>query len=81
MPEHTVRAPMPGVFYRRPAPDKPPFAEIGATVTEDQTIGIIEIMKQFAEVKAGAGGQVTAFAAENETLLGPGDPVATIEMS
>lgn len=79
MTEHTVRSPMPGVFYRRPAPDQPPFAEIGASVTAGQTIGIIEIMKQFAEVKAGTAGTVTAFVAENEALLGPGDPVATIE--
>ncbi|MEU5096519.1 acetyl-CoA carboxylase [Streptomyces sp. NPDC020996] len=79
MAEHTVRSPMPGVFYRCPAPGQPPFAEVGATVTADQTIGIIEIMKQFAEVKAGAVGTVTAFIAENDGLLGPGDPVATIE--
>ncbi|MER6628056.1 acetyl-CoA carboxylase [Streptomyces sp. NPDC000987] len=79
MSEHTVRSPMPGVFYRCPAPGRPPFAEIGATVTADQTIGIIEVMKQFAEVKAGAPGKVTAFIAENDALLGPGDPVATIE--
>lgn len=79
MAEHTVRSPMPGVFYRRPAPDQPPFAEVGAPVTADQTIGIIEVMKQFAEVKAGAAGTVVAFIAENEALLGPGDPVAAIE--
>lgn len=79
MTEHTVRSPMPGVFYRCPAPGRPPFAEAGASVTADQTIGIIEVMKQFAEVKAGAAGTVITFLAENEALLGPGDPVATIE--
>jgi acetyl-CoA carboxylase biotin carboxyl carrier protein len=79
MAEHTVRSPLPGVFYRAPAPGQPPFVEIGAAVSADQTIGVVEIMKQFSEVKAGAAGHVTAFVAENEGVLGPGDPIATIE--
>lgn len=79
MPEHVVRSPLPGVFYRRPSPEEDPFVEEGATVTADQTIGLVEVMKQFAEVKAGADGVLTSFAVENEGMLGPGDDVATIE--
>lgn len=79
MAEHTVRSPLPGVFYRQPAPGQPPFVEDGGTVTPDQTIGVVEIMKQFSEVKAGVAGRVTGFFAENEGVLGPGDPIATIE--
>jgi biotin carboxyl carrier protein len=48
-------------------------------VTADQTIGLVEIMKQFAEVKAGADGSLTAFAVDNEAAVGPGDPIATID--
>src|ERR671927_253817 len=55
MAEHTVLSPLPGIFYRSPAPTEPPFVEIGAAVTADQTIGLVEIMKQFAEVKAEVG--------------------------
>lgn len=79
MGEHLVQSPLPGIFYRRPAPDQPVFAEEGDTVAADQTIGLVEVMKQFAEVKAGAAGRLTTFAAENEALLGPGDLIATIE--
>ncbi|MCW2705126.1 MAG: accB [Blastococcus sp.] len=79
MAEHTVRSPLPGVFYRSPSPAEPPFVEIGAPVTADQTIGLVEIMKQFAEVKAGADGSLTAFAVDNEAAVGPGDPIATID--
>jgi acetyl-CoA carboxylase biotin carboxyl carrier protein len=78
MAEHTVRSPLPGVFYRSPSPTAPPFVEVGSSVTADDTIGMIEIMKQFAEVKAGADGSLTAFAVENEATVGPGDPIATI---
>ena len=79
MAEHQVQSPLPGIFYRRPAPDQPPFVEDGDTVTAEQTIGLVEVMKQFAEVKAGAGGTLVSFTAENEALLGPGDVIATIE--
>jgi acetyl-CoA carboxylase biotin carboxyl carrier protein len=78
MAEHTVLSPLPGVFYRSPSPTAPPFVEVGSSVTADDTIGMIEIMKQFAEVKAGADGSLTAFAVENEATVGPGDPIATI---
>jgi len=79
MAEHTVRSPLPGVFYRSPSPTEPPFVEVGSSVTADETIGLIEIMKQFAEVKAGADGSLTAFAVEHEATVNPGDPIATID--
>lgn len=78
MKEYTVRSPLPGVFYRCPAPDQEPFAEPGALVTADQVIGLVEIMKQFSEIKAEVAGVVTAFLPENEAVIGAGDPVATI---
>ncbi len=79
MAEHVVQSPLPGVFYRSPAPDQPPFAEPGDVVAADQTIGVVEIMKQFAEVKSGAAGVLTSFSVENNSVLGPGDPVAIVE--
>lgn len=78
MGEHVVHSPLPGVFYRRPAPGEPPFVEVGGSVTADQTIGLVEVMKQFAEIKAGTDGRVTAFSVDNESVLGPGDAIATI---
>ena len=81
MAEHVVKSPLPGVFYRRPAPEQPPFAEVGAFVSATQTIGMVEIMKQFAEIKAGAAGTLTAFMIDNQGTLGPGDSIATIETS
>jgi biotin carboxyl carrier protein len=76
--DHLVRSPLPGVFYRRPAPDQPPFVEEGEAVSSDQTIGLVEVMKQFADVKAGADGTLTTFAVEDHDVLGAGDTVATI---
>ncbi|MEU8244887.1 acetyl-CoA carboxylase [Nonomuraea sp. NPDC048916] len=79
MSEHVVQSPLPGVFYTRPAPDKDPFVEVGAVVSADTTVGLVEVMKQFAEIKAGASGTVTRIHAENESIIGPGDGILTIE--
>ncbi|MFZ5869157.1 MAG: acetyl-CoA carboxylase [Actinomycetota bacterium] len=80
MTEHAVRSPLPGVFYRRPSPNEPVFVEVGADVTADQTIGLVEVMKQFSEVKAGAAGRLAGFSVDNEAVIGPGDVIATIEV-
>jgi acetyl-CoA carboxylase biotin carboxyl carrier protein len=81
MAEHVVQSPLPGIFYRRPAPEQPPFAEVGSAVMAGQTIGLVEVMKQFAEIKAGVSGTLTDFSVDNMAVLGPGDSIATIETS
>lgn len=40
-------APMSGRFYGRPSPNEPPFVSRGDTVTQGQTIGLLEVMKTF----------------------------------
>ena len=79
MPEHVVQSPLPGIFYRRPGPGQPVFVEAGSQVSADQTIGLVEIMKQFSPILAGAEGLLVTFAAEDDSEINPGDPVATIE--
>ncbi|QIM19510.1 biotin carboxyl carrier domain-containing protein [Leucobacter coleopterorum] len=73
-----IIAPVPGIFYRRPAPDKAPFVEQGDAVEAGQTIGVIEIMKQFTEVRSEAAGVLDSFAVEDFGMVGPGDVIATI---
>ena len=56
---------MVGVFYRAPEPGKPPFVEVGDVVAPGQTLCMLEAMKLFNELKADAGGRVTAIHVEN----------------
>ncbi len=74
----TVTAPMLGIFYRRPSPEEPLFAQAGATIEEGQTIGLIEVMKSFHEVPAPhAGtddGQSVEFGAPLARLYRPDAP-------
>ena len=79
MAEHTVRSPLPWVFYRRPAPGQPAFVEVGADVTADQTVGLVEVMKSFNEVRATVSGKLLKFLTENEDAVMAGQPLAEIE--
>ena len=60
-----VESPMVGVFYRAAEPSAPPFIELGDIVVPGQTLCMLEAMKLFNELKADAGGRVTAIHAEN----------------
>ena len=61
-----ILSPLPGTFYRRPAPDKPDYKTEGDIVAVGDVIGLIEVMKTFNEVKAEVSGKIKSFIAENE---------------
>lgn len=79
MTEHPVRSPLPGIFYRGPSPNELPFTEVGEHVTAEQTIGLVEVMKTFSEVKAATAGRVASFEVEDGAIVSPGDVIATID--
>jgi len=60
-----VESPMVGVFYRAAEPGTPAFVELGDVVLPGQTLCLLEAMKLFNELKADAGGRVTAIHVEN----------------
>jgi acetyl-CoA carboxylase biotin carboxyl carrier protein len=76
---HEVVSPIPGVFYRRPDPDSDPFATEGQTIGADDTVCLVEVMKSFHAVPAGAAGTLVRFLVENEDVVDAGQPVAVIE--
>ncbi|MBO6553303.1 MAG: biotin carboxyl carrier domain-containing protein [Roseitalea sp.] len=79
MAKHEIRSPIPGTFYRKPAPDQPSFKEVGDTVAKGDTIGLVEVMKTFHEVKADADGTITAFVLDNEEPVMAGQPLAELD--
>jgi acetyl-CoA carboxylase biotin carboxyl carrier protein len=76
---HEVVSPIPGVFYRRPDPDSDPFAIEGQVIGADDTVCLVEVMKSFHQVPAGAAGTLVQFLVENEDVVDAGQPVAVIE--
>lgn len=73
-----ILSPLPGTFYRKPAPDKPSYKNEGDTVAVGDVIGLIEVMKSFNEVKADVAGKIARFIAENEEPVMAGQPLAEI---
>ncbi|MBR1131847.1 acetyl-CoA carboxylase [Bradyrhizobium iriomotense] len=80
MTTQQIFSPLPGIFYRRPAPDKPAYKNDGDVVADSDTIGLIEVMKSFNEVKAGTTGKILRFLAENEEAVMAGQPIAEIDV-
>lgn len=74
-----ILSPLPGTFYRKPAPDQAVFKEVGDTVAVDEVIGLVEVMKVFNEVKADKAGTVTAFLVENEDPVMAGQPLVDLD--
>lgn len=74
-----VRAPMSGVFYRRPGPDQETYVEVGDVVKKKQLLALLETMKVFQSVKSPVAGKVIQIVAENETPLKDDDLMFIIE--
>jgi acetyl-CoA carboxylase biotin carboxyl carrier protein len=79
--QHALRAPMVGTFYRAPAPNEPPFVEIGSRVEKGDPICIIEVMKLFTTIHAEHGGTIADIRAENATLVEYGQILFVIDPS
>jgi acetyl-CoA carboxylase biotin carboxyl carrier protein len=60
-----ITAPLLGTFYVAPEPGAPPFVQVGAAITEDTTVGLIEVMKVFNSVRASVKGTITQVVAQN----------------
>ena len=74
-----ISSPMVGTFYRKPAPDADNFVEVGSTVSEGQTICIIEAMKVMNEIKAEKSGTITSIVAEEGNPVQFGDALFYIK--
>lgn len=74
-----ISSPMVGTFYIKPSPDSDPFVSVGSTVSEGQTICIIEAMKVMNEIKAETSGTITAINVDDATPVQFGDALFTIK--
>jgi biotin carboxyl carrier protein len=74
-----ILSPLPGTFYRRPAPDQPPYKSEGDQVAMGEVIGLVEVMKSFNEVKATVAGRIVRFLVENEDAVMAGQPLADVD--
>lgn len=74
-----VKSPMVGSFYRAPEPGAHPFVEIGARVTAQSIVGIVEVMKLMNSIPAGQAGVVTHLLVEDGAPVQYGQVLLVIE--
>ncbi|NJK60411.1 MAG: acetyl-CoA carboxylase biotin carboxyl carrier protein [Oscillatoriales cyanobacterium SM2_1_8] len=75
-----VVSPMVGTFYRAPAPDEPPFIEVGETVRKGQTVCIVEAMKLMNQIEAEVSGRVVEILVQNAQPIEYGQVLMRVEM-
>jgi acetyl-CoA carboxylase biotin carboxyl carrier protein len=75
----TVNAQMPGTFYRRPDPESDFYVEEGDQISAGDTVGLIEVMKSFHEVKTEEDGTISRFLVENEDAVDAGQDLLELE--
>lgn len=76
-----IESPMVGTFYAQSNPDSPPFVSIGAAVSADKTVCIIEAMKIFNEIKAECSGTIAKVLVKNGEPVEFGQPLFLVKPS
>jgi acetyl-CoA carboxylase biotin carboxyl carrier protein len=74
-----IKSPMVGTFYRAPAPDAPPYVDVGAVINPDSVLCIVEAMKLMNEIKAEIRGKILKVLVENGRPVEFNQPLFLVE--
>ena len=74
-----VKSPMVGTFYAAASPENPPFTKVGAKVSADSIVCIIEAMKVMNEIQAELSGTITEVLVENGETVEFGQPLFKVK--
>ena len=74
-----ITSPMVGTFYASPSPTASPFVKQGDSVTEGQTLCIVEAMKLMNEVKSTVAGKVKKILVKDKDSIKKGQTLMIIE--
>ena len=76
-----IKAPMIGTFYRKPAPDKDVFTDVGKSVAEGDVLCVIEAMKLFNEIESEVSGKIVKILVEDQSPVEFDQPLFIIDPS
>lgn len=76
-----ITSPMVGTFYAAPDPESPPYVSVGAEVSPDTVVCIVEAMKVFNEIKAEVSGTIEKVCVENAHPVEFGQPLFLVRPS
>ncbi|GAX02725.1 acetyl-CoA carboxylase, biotin carboxyl carrier protein [Secundilactobacillus pentosiphilus] len=64
-----IKAPLVGVIYLQPSPDKPAYKKVGDHVSAGEVVCVIEAMKMMTEIKSKVDGTISKILVENEEVV------------
>jgi acetyl-CoA carboxylase biotin carboxyl carrier protein len=77
----TVKSPIIGTFYRKPAPDKPLFVEVGSTIGKGDVLCVIEAMKLFNEIESEVSGKIVKILVDDSSPVEFDQPLFLVDPS
>ncbi|MBL7887083.1 MAG: acetyl-CoA carboxylase biotin carboxyl carrier protein [Flavobacterium sp.] len=77
----TIKSPMIGTFYRKPAPDKAPFVEVGASIGKGDVLCVVEAMKLFNEIEAEVSGKIVKILVDDMSPVEFDQPLFLVDPS
>ena len=77
----TIKSPMIGTFYRKPAPDKPMFVEVGSTIGKGDVLCVIEAMKLFNEIESEVSGKIVKVLVDDSSPVEFDQPLFLVDPS
>jgi acetyl-CoA carboxylase biotin carboxyl carrier protein len=77
----TIKSPMIGTFYRKPAPDKPYFVEVGASIGKGDVLCVVEAMKLFNEIEAEISGKIVKILVDDMSPIEFDQPLFLVDPS
>ncbi len=76
-----VKSPMIGTFYRSANPESAAFVGVGDSISDGQTVCIIEAMKLFNEIESEVSGTIVKVLVENATPVEYDQPLFLVDPS
>lgn len=77
----TVKSPIIGTFYRKPAPDKPVFVEVGSSIGKGDVLCVIEAMKLFNEIESEVSGKIVKVLVDDSSPVEFDQPLFLVDPS
>ena len=77
----TIKSPMIGTFYRKPAPDKASFVEVGSTIGKGDVLCVVEAMKLFNEIEAEISGKIVKILVDDMSPVEFDQPLFLVDPS
>jgi acetyl-CoA carboxylase biotin carboxyl carrier protein len=77
----TIKSPMIGTFYRKAAPEKPVFVEVGSEISKGSVLCVVEAMKLFNEIESEVSGKIVKILVDDMSPVEFDQPLFLVDPS